>query len=151
MDKHKNKIIELLSIQGKNEMMKRVKTSRITLEQLIMSEEYFLTNLDLWALASFFELPIILFSTKPLQNLLLNVNWVILGGNRETDKYFCVRSPSVSKKIPEYHLITPSFGLNELKGFDGMINNTDYAENNLSFESYLDTHQFEAIKNIGEI
>jgi len=151
MDKHKNKIIELLSIQGKNEMMKRVKTSRITLEQLIMSEEYFLTNLDLWALASFFELPILLFSTKPLQNLLLNVNWVILGGNRETDKYFCVRSPSVSKKIPEYHLITPSFGLNELKGFDGMINNTEYAENNLSFETYLDTHQFEAIKNIGEI
>jgi hypothetical protein len=87
-----------------------------------------------------------LFSAKPLQNLLLDVNWVILGGNRITDKYYCVRSPSITKKLPEYHLITPSFGIRELKGFEGMINNVEYAENNLSFESYLDTHNFDLTK-----
>jgi len=146
MDKHKSKILDILSIQGKREMMKRVKTSRISLQDLISSEEYFLTNLDLWALASYFNLPILLFSVKPLQNLLLDVNWVILGGNRITDKYYCVRSPSITKKLPEYHLITPSFGIRELKGFEGMINNVEYAENNLSFESYLDTHNFDLTK-----
>jgi len=148
MEKNKNKILDVLSLQGKSVMIKRVKTSRITLEDLISSEEYFLTNLDLWALADFFKLPILLFSQKPLINLGLTVNWVIMGGNRDTDKYYCIRSPSFSKKMPEYHLITPSFGLREIKGFDGMINNLDYIENNLSFESYLTTHVIDVAKEI---
>jgi hypothetical protein len=50
--------------------------------------------------------------------------------------------------MPEYHLITPSFGLREIKGFDGMINNLDYIENNLSFESYLTTHVIDVAKEI---
>jgi hypothetical protein len=148
MEKNKNKILDVLSLQGKSVMIKRVKTSRITLQDLISSEEYFLTNLDLWALADFFKLPILLFSQKPLINLGLTVNWVIMGGNRDTDKYYCIRSPSFSKKMPEYHLITPSFGLREIKGFDGMINNLDYIENNLSFESYLTTHVIDVAKEI---
>ena len=148
MEKHKTKILDVLSLQGKGLMIKRVKTSRVTLQDLISSEEYFLTNLDLWALADFFKLPILLFSQKPLVNLGLTVNWVILGGNRDTDKYYCVRSPSISKKIPEYHLITPSFGLQEIKGFDGMINNLEYIENNLSFESYLSTHAIDFTKEM---
>ena len=148
MEKHKTKILDILGLQGKNGMIKRIRTSRTTLQDLISSEEYFLTNLDLWALADYLNLPILLFSQKPLSNLGLNVNWVILGGNRDTDKFFCVRSPSVSKRIPEYHLITPSFGIREIKGFEGMINNLEYVENNLSFDAYLETHVIDFTREV---
>jgi hypothetical protein len=148
MEKHKTKILDILGLQGKNVMIKRIRTSRTTLQDLISSEEYFLTNLDLWALADYLNLPILLFSQKPLSNLGLNVNWVILGGNRDTDKFYCVRSPSVSKKIPEYHLITPSFGIREIKGFEGMINNIEYVENNLSFDAYLETHVIDFTREV---
>jgi hypothetical protein len=147
MPKHKDNILSILSKQGgKREMIKRVQTSRIQLDTLIKSEEYYLTNLDLWALADILKLPILLFSTKPLKNLLLeNINWVILGGNRFNDSYFCIRSPVESKDtqggIPNYQLIDPPMKLSSLReDFITRINNEEYVENNLSFESYLDYH-----------
>jgi hypothetical protein len=142
MPKYSNKIMNILSKQGgKKNMIERVITNRISFEELILSEEYFLTNFDIWALSSKFNIPILLFSTGNLTNLNLNVNWVILGGNRNVDSYFCIRSSTEKGVIPQYHLINPSYKLNQLKGFQGMIDNIDYIENNLSFESYLEmTH-----------
>ena len=126
---------------GKRSMIERVIKNEIKLDDLIMSEEYYITNLDLWAIASIFNLPILLFSQKPLANLGLSVQWVILGGNRHIDNYFCVRSPANNIQMPEYHLITPSCKLNDIKGFNAMVNNTEYIENNLDFDTYLNTYQ----------
>jgi hypothetical protein len=111
------------------------------LEDLIMSEEYYITNLDIWVLASYFNLPILLFSQKPLDNLGLSVQWVILGGKPMIDNYYCIRSPTNNPQLPEYHLVTPACKLNELKGFDAMINNPEYAENNLDFDTYLSVYR----------
>lgn len=138
--KHKEKILNILALQGKKEMVLAVKRSQITLEDLIMSSEYFLSDLDLWMLATLFHLPIMLFSAKPLKSLMLSVNWLILGGNRNGDLYYCVRSPPVYTGLPEYHLVEPAVYMRDLKGFDSMINNVDYVENNLSLDSYLETH-----------
>jgi hypothetical protein len=146
MGEHGENILNVLSLQGKKEMIMAVKRNQITMEELIMSSEYYLSNLDLWMLAAFFQLPIMLFSSKPLRNLLLSVNWVILGGNRNSDRYFCVRSPSDYLGLPLYHLVEPAYLLRDLKGFDTMINNVSYAENNLSLDTYLTTHNFQMRK-----
>jgi len=138
---HTNIILAILAKQGsKKKLIDKVVTSRISFEDLIISEEYYLTNLDLWALSSLFKLPVLLFSTKNLENLLLNVNWVILGGNRNSNSYYCIRSSVEKGVIPQYHLIKPAYKLSSLNNFEGMINNDQYAENNLSFETYLNTH-----------
>ena len=146
MEKHKDDILFLLGNQGKKQdMIHRVRTNRITLDALIKSEEYYLTNLDFWALSSILNLPILLFSTKNLKILGLEVDWVTLGGNPETDSYFFIRSPvKVDKKIPEHipSLIEPAYPLRELKeNFISKINNLDYVEHNLTFETYLDYFQ----------
>lgn len=138
---HLNKVLTILAKQGgKRKLIDKVVTSRLSLEDLIMSEEYFLTNLDLWAIASLFNLPILLFSSKNLENLSMNVNWVILGGNRASDTYYCIRSSVEKGTIPQYHLVKPGYKLSSLNNFEGMVGSTSYIENNLDFVTYLATH-----------
>jgi hypothetical protein len=145
METYKSQILAILKSQhGKREMITRVIKNQIKLDDLIMSEEYYITNLDLWAIASHLGLPILLFSQKTLSNLGLGVQWVVLGGKRDVDNYYCIRSPVNNSELPEYHMITPACKLEQIKGFDTMINNTDYIENNLSFETYLKTYRLTA-------
>ena len=140
LDKNKAKLLQILRMQhGKRAMIDRVIKNVVKFEDLIMSEEYYITDLDLWAFASYLGLPILLFSSKPLTTLGLSVNWVILGGNRPIDNYYCIRSPTDTNTLPEYHLITPACKLVDITGFDQMINNPEYAENNLDFGTYLNT------------
>jgi hypothetical protein len=124
---------------GKRAMIDRVIKNQVKFEDLITSEEYYITDLDLWAVASYFNLPILLFSNKQLTTLGLSVNWIILGGKTKLDNYFCIRSPTNANTFPEYHLITPACKLVDLTGFDQMIGNAEYAQNNLDFGSFLKT------------
>jgi hypothetical protein len=140
-DANKAKLLQILKMQnGKRAMIDRVIKNQVKFQDLIMSEEYYITDLDIWAIASHLKLPILLFSNKPLTNLGLSVTWVILGGKTMTDNYYCIRSPTNTRTFPEYHLITPACKLMEIKGFANMINNPEYAENNLDFGTYLNTH-----------
>jgi hypothetical protein len=136
---YENKIITILGQQdGKKNMMIRVKEKKTSIENLIMSEEYYLTNLDLWAISDFWKLPILLFSTKEIKNLNLPVKWIVLGGDKLKDKYLFLRSPVDSNNtVPEYHLISPAYELHKLMGFKEILDNPDYPDNNLCFNEYL--------------
>jgi hypothetical protein len=145
MKKYQFQILNILKNQnGKKNMINRVLKHEISLEDLIMSEEYYITNMDIWIIASYFNLPIMLFSNKPLTNLGLSVQWVILGGKRKLDSYYCIRSPANSALLPDFHLITPACKLTDLKGFESMIDNPEYAENNMDIDMYLSTYRLSA-------
>ena len=145
MGKYGQKILIILKMQGKRAMVSALQQDPSKLEDWIMSEEYFLSDLDIWMLASAIPLPIMLFSPANLKSLMLPVKWVILGGDRTTDRYYYIRSPSVyNGSEPEYHLVKSPYLLRDLKGFDGMVSSGeqkfDYIENNLSLDTYLQTH-----------
>ena len=92
----------------------------------------------MWVLASYYKLPIMLFSQSPLENLHLNVDWVLFGGNYEKDKFFFIRSPAISTTCPEYKMVTPERPLYDLNGFvDVFENSENYINNIMDFESYL--------------
>jgi hypothetical protein len=142
-EKYKIKIIKILSKQGKSSMMKRLSTNQIQFQDLIMSEEYFITNLDLWAISSKYNLPLLLFSSRNLKNLSINSDWLILGGN-PSENYYTIRCPfdvETNDTIPSYNLIMPTFKLNELKGFDGMINNPEYIQNTQTITTFLELYR----------
>lgn len=142
-DKYKAKIIKILIKQGKLDMMNRLSTNQIQFQDLIMSEEYYITNLDLWVISSKYNLPILMISSNPLKNLSINSDWLLLGGN-PSENYYIIRCPFdvlSQNDIQSYHLITPTFKLNELKGFDGMINNPDYIQNTQTIGTYLDFYK----------
>ena len=58
----------MLSDQGKKQMIERVNRGEINLEELIMSEEYYLSNLDFMLLNLYYKLPIVLISLKLFEN-----------------------------------------------------------------------------------
>ena len=113
-----NKIYSILRNQGKRSMIDRVKTGKITFETVLFSEEYYITDLDLWLFCKIAKLPVILLSSTTLKHLSLSINWLKLGGKGAADeKYHFIRSPvDVGVNTPPaYHIIQPSYSFSELK------------------------------------
>ena len=146
MDEFGPKIINILKSQGKRNMMERVSSQKVTFERLIFSEEYYITDLDLWVLAKDAQIPLVLFSSTKLKQLSLTNDWILLGGNANGNLYF-IRTPAqiIIDTPPEYHLISPSYPLSELKEFreimEEAINESskpDHSNQNIqTLESYL--------------
>lgn len=145
---YENEIIDILKKQGKFGMMKLVENGRTSFENIIMSDGYYLTNLDIWVLANESNIPIILFTSNKLKNLENSVNWLRLGG-KTTDKYYFLRAytePVPSNRYGDYHIIRPALNLNEVKGFekmvnDGLIGDKDYSKNVQKLTDFLSKYQ----------
>jgi hypothetical protein len=116
-----DKIKEILSKQGKKSMMDK---KGITLEEIILNgDDYYLTNLDLWVLADHLNLPIVLFTSNKLKNLVDSLNWLVLGG-KPGSKYYFLRAytePLSSDQYADYHIIHPALKFSEIKGFQNMV------------------------------
>jgi hypothetical protein len=112
-----SKILRVLRLQGKRDMVDDIVKGKYTLEQAILSEVYFLTNLDLWILASSYKLPIILFRQGQLKHFIDLIedessprptNWLRLS-NVETPHYHFIRVPAEKhgNYRPEYTVVKP--------------------------------------------
>ena len=110
---HLEKILGILQKQGKKKMVDAIYKGKYTLEEAIASEDppYFLSNLDIWVLASADNLPIILFHQKKLKHLMDSVNWLRLCNNTPTAYHF-IRSPTetdnANNYIPTYGIVKPA-------------------------------------------
>ena len=139
-----DKIISILKKQGKKLMMELVEKGRNTFEDIIISNDYFLTNLDIWVLADSFKFPIILFTSNKLKNLVDSVNWLLLSGDAYSKFYFlrAYTEPLLSNQFPDYHIITPALHLNQVKGFEEMVQkgfngHEEYSKNVETLDSFL--------------
>jgi hypothetical protein len=142
MSKYQNKILGILRKQGKKDMVDNILGDKYSLQTVIATEVYYLTNLDYWILAKQFSLPIILFHQKRLKNLVNNVNWLKLSdppADKPQEFYF-IRVPTEpvnpGNYLPQYNVIKPpiktkSKSMNEL--FTKSI-----PESTMSLETYFD-------------
>jgi hypothetical protein len=113
-----DKIIGILRKQGKRVLMDSVRSGKISLEQAIFSDDYYLTDIDYWVFCSFTKLPVILFSSTTLKYISSQINWLRLGGsNINNETYYFIRSPVDGKlNTPtSYHLLIPSIALEDVK------------------------------------
>ena len=109
-----------------------------------MSEEYYLTDLDIWVLATKLNLPIVLFSLDVFKTMMTKINWLVLAGDIDTNAFYFIRSPKALKMntAPHYSLIDTPLKLFEVKGMDSIIQNMtsgakDYSEHFISFDSFI--------------
>ena len=116
--KYLPKIIQILKSQGKTSLVEMVAKGRSSFETLVLGEGYFMTDLDYWMMASKYNIPIVLIASTFLKGTLGRIKWLKLGGST-SEQYFFVRSTLTSERNqqPEYHLIVPQYGLNELGEF----------------------------------
>lgn len=142
------KIESILKTQGKRKLF----SGNSTLEQIIASDGYFLSDLDIWVIATKLRLPIVLFSSTALKSLMdptVKIDWLLMGGtNVQKDKYFFVRSPSNSM---EYQLIIPPAELTnpELKEFYGAVQKSivegKKSHNVKDLQQYLQEYKYKTI------
>jgi RNA-binding protein YhbY len=98
------KITRILNGYGMKKYAELITAGRATLPQIIQSQNYFLTNVDIWILALYFKLPIAFIS----QSLLIENgrNVMILYGNESLDSYFFIHPFGVTQDvISRYGLI----------------------------------------------
>jgi len=142
MSKYQNKILGILRKQGKKDMVDNILADKYSLQTVIATEVYYLTNLDYWILAKQFSLPIILFHQKRLKNLVNTVNWLKLSDppTGKLQEFYFIRVPTEpvnpGNYLPQYNVIKPpmkskSKSMNELFA-NGSPNS------NLSLETYFD-------------
>ena len=98
-------IIEALKAEGKSTMAKQLQAGQITIENMIMSEDYYATLLDFWILAKRFNLPLIFYSgTKLLEN-----NLPILVANKDDsspNEFYFIKVPGSRPNIvPKFRLL----------------------------------------------
>jgi hypothetical protein len=155
LPKTKEKLYTMLSNEGKTNIVKQLNDNNriVSLEEMIMSEEYYLSDLDIWMFANEMKIPIVLFSSTNLKTinwkdpLTVEKDWMILYGDK-TQPFYFIRSPTQDKsealknKVPKYMLIYGDFMLTKLSKFGEIIDKAfsgspEYRENIRSLDNYL--------------
>ena len=140
------KIAKILREQGKSSMFDKFikQKSKIILspeifQDIIMSDNYYISDMDIWVIANEYNLPIVVFNANGLKGFFakvndeskpessdINTNWIKMGGDIG-DKYHFIRSKirvakgSYSNKIYEYNLIVPEVKLTSTGEFEEMV------------------------------
>jgi len=137
------KFEDILMKQGKVDFVRKLKSGIVDMETLVKSEEYYLTNLDIWVLAAKMNLPIVLYCEKPFKTMLTDIKWLVLGGSQD-DAYYFVRSPIVIERniVPIYQMVKPSLKISEVRGLTTMVDSglrgeEEYKKSLISFDTFL--------------
>jgi hypothetical protein len=84
--------------------MMNLRNANLDIEELMMSESYYMTPLDMWVFAETYQLPVIMFSS-------VDRSWSVLGGE-ETDQFFFYDSVPGFQGWPNNVLMNRRFDLN---------------------------------------
>jgi len=147
MTNYKDKIFHILEKQGKSQILKNVQKSASTFDTAIINESYYLTDLDIWMLAESFDLPIVLFSTKGIINMISTeryqeIDWLVLDKNfRKKEKFYFVKSDTTKIKIPRPHLIMPCMTFENLGDQMGEFAKSGDAPNFDSLTEFLKNYE----------
>ena len=92
------KLTMILNGYGMKKYADVINEERATLPQIIQSENYFLTNVDIWILALYFKIPIVFISQGLLSENGKNV--MVLYDDGESNSYFFVHPFAVTQNVP---------------------------------------------------
>jgi hypothetical protein len=166
MDVHKTKIYAMWKHQGKYRMVVKIENRETTWEEVILSTEYGISNIDLWVLCDTYDIPVILFSSTKykLYNLGIPVeyDWVVLNGSKGLSKimkqnYFFIRGAGTKdpRAIASLHLIKPSIPLNEFKELSKRVtyliqhdDTTEYKAHMSSLNEHLREYQVKELVHL---
>jgi hypothetical protein len=101
------KLTMLMNGYGMKKYADIVNEGRATIPQIIQSENYFLTNIDIWIIALYFKIPIVFISQSLLSEN--GMNMMVLYDNDTTESYFFVHPFTITQGVPS------RYGLIEIK------------------------------------
>ena len=140
----------MLKLQNKKDLLNK---TQYNLETAIMTDNYFITDLDLWVLMTYWKIPCVLFTSGRIKMSNYDINWLYLSRDQDQEKeedlsflyepMVYVRSPTLyQNKYPDYTLIVPMYTATELGTEPGkigeiMLNSTPNIPNVQSIYTYI--------------
>ena len=85
-------LFKILENQGKGSLIRMVKNGEINFDDLLLSENYYITNLDIALIAIYYNIPLIFLSSTLLQEN--NKSFMIINSTNNVDYYF-IRTPGI--------------------------------------------------------
>jgi len=103
LENFQDKILDILYKQGKKILIKQLKEDKITFQYMVYSDNYFLTNLDIWILINKFKIPTLMMSSI----FLLETNYysksiVLYDIPEKSDKYLCIFTQGYKVEEPNH-------------------------------------------------
>ena len=97
----------MLLKNNKKTIIEKVITKEITIEECILSNEYYVTYVDIYLLSKEYDLPIILLCNTIIDKTITNDNFIVFNVNRLDNNYFFIKNRTLydRKKIHNYKLI----------------------------------------------
>ena len=99
------RVVQILYEQGKRKLFTIYRRGEVGLDTVILSEHYYLTSIDIWLLADFYHLPIVLLSGVKLSE---NNREIILTQEVTLNVYFIKISTIKYNEIPGFILYRTS-------------------------------------------
>ena len=98
-----NELVGLFTASGKRKLATLLKNKKVPIEDIIQSDDYYITNLDLILLAQHYKIPLVLFSSTMI---IENKKPVMVVYSEAVDSYYYIKSPGVTLDTPnKYKLI----------------------------------------------
>lgn len=96
-------VIDTWKAEGKVTMAKQVELAQIVIQDLVMSEDYYATLLDVWILAARLNIPVVFYSPTKLPE---NQKPIMLGHSDGSNSFFFVKVPGTrTNGIPKFRLL----------------------------------------------
>lgn len=136
MPKYNSKIIKILRNQGKRDISKRLGRENATIDSIVFSDDYYLTDLDLWMIFEGSKIPVIVFYSTSCKTMVMNTNWIYLNGGEMVDTIYApihfIRSPvNINANEPySYHLISDPLLFRDLGEFSEEVERAIELRNN---------------------
>ena len=103
---YRNKILDILTIQGKKTLCDQVKKETITFINFIYTDSYFFTTLDLWLLIERYKIPSFFISSKFLLETEYNKHSFNAYGGAQAQRFVFIVLPGLrNENVPSYKLI----------------------------------------------
>lgn len=131
------KIASIMREQGKSKLFEKMvkdgaNSSLDEFQSIIISDNYHITDMDIWVIANEYNLPIIIFNPNGLKGFFpkkvttgkvdIQTQWIRMGGKKD-DNYHFIRSKigSYANHIYEYNLVVPEIKLSKTKEFVNVV------------------------------
>lgn len=146
-----DQIIDILILEGKKTQGLRVKQKTLSFQHFIYSEDYYITNLDIWMIMSKYKIPSIIISSKPILLTKKEKTALALYGDLAS-KFVFIFSPAMrAENIPKYSIIFSMpdhlvfHPLNVIESEETLREVNETVENILTVEEFLQSFTKKAL------
>ena len=140
---YKNNIIDILILEGKKNLGRQVKLNKLSFQNFIYNEDYYLTNFDLWLLFEKYKIPTIFISSKMIMETKYEKNIFVAYGDKKESFCFILTPANRIETVPKYSLIMSEeyelfFSLDLFSNEKCVMDINESFENKISIEEYLE-------------